>query len=110
MVSKDLVAASATPLVLSLLSHGDNYGYDTIQRVRELSDGRLEWSDGMLYPVLHRLEKSGFITADWRAGDTGRRRRYYKLSSKGARELVRQREDWQAVNQSLTRLWRLKHV
>ena len=58
-VSKDLVAASATPLILSILAEGDSYGYAIIKRVRELSGGQMEWTDGMLYPVLHRLEKQG---------------------------------------------------
>jgi len=56
MVSKDLVAASAKPLILSLLTEGDSYGYKIIQRVKELSGGKMNWKDGMLYPVLHRLE------------------------------------------------------
>src|SRR6185295_11946872 len=54
-MSKDLVAASATPLVLAILAEGDSYGYAIIKRVAELSGGQLQWTDGMLYPVLHRL-------------------------------------------------------
>ena len=53
---KDLVAASATPLVLSILKEGDSYGYAIIKRVKELSEREMNWTDGMLYPVLHRLE------------------------------------------------------
>ena len=56
-ISKDLVAASATPLILSILNEGESYGYAIIQRVRELSKGEMTWTDGMLYPVLHRLEQ-----------------------------------------------------
>ena len=55
--SKDLVAASAIPLILSILQGGDTYGYALIQRVREISGGEMEWADGMLYPILHRLER-----------------------------------------------------
>ncbi|MSV28852.1 MAG: PadR family transcriptional regulator, partial [Bryobacterales bacterium] len=58
-MSKDLVAASATPLVLAILAQGDSYGYAIIKRVGELSGGHLQWTDGMLYPVLHRLERQG---------------------------------------------------
>ena len=58
-IDKDLVAASATPLVLSILSEGENYGYAIIKRVSELSGGELQWTDGMLYPLLHRLERHG---------------------------------------------------
>ena len=60
---KDLVAASATPLVLAILAEGDSYGYAIIKRVTELSGGHLQWTDGMLYPVLHRLERQGLVEA-----------------------------------------------
>ena len=74
-VGKDLVAASATPLVLAILAEGDSYGYAIIKRVSELSGGHLQWTDGMLYPVLHRLERQGLVTAKWSASETGRRRK-----------------------------------
>ena len=63
-ISKDLIAASATPLILAILSEGENYGYAIIKRVKELSDGRMQWTDGMLYPVLHRLETQKLIESD----------------------------------------------
>jgi DNA-binding PadR family transcriptional regulator len=59
MISKALIAASTKPLILSILLNGENYGYQIIQSVKRISGGQLEWSDGMLYPVLHRLEKDG---------------------------------------------------
>ena len=71
---KDLVAASATPLVLAILAEGDSYGYAIIKRVTELSGGHLQWTDGMLYPVLHRLERQGLVAAKWGTSETGRRR------------------------------------
>lgn len=64
-IDKDLVAASATPLVLAILSEGENYGYAIIKRVSELSDGELQWTDGMLYPLLHRLERRGYVESFW---------------------------------------------
>ena len=64
-IGKDLVAASATPLVLAILSDGESYGYAIIKRVDELSGGELQWTDGMLYPVLHRLERNGYVKASW---------------------------------------------
>lgn len=63
MLRKELVAASAEPLILSLLSKGESYGYAIIQEVKERSGGKLNWTDGMLYPVLHRLEQRGLIKA-----------------------------------------------
>jgi len=82
-LTKDLMAASAAPLVLAILSEGESYGYAIIQRVRELSGGKIEWTDGMLYPVLHRLEAQGVIAAKWRQSETGRKRRYYTLQRQG---------------------------
>jgi DNA-binding PadR family transcriptional regulator len=102
---KDLVAASATPLVLSILAHGESYGYAIIQRVRELSKGKLEWSDGMLYPILHRLEEQGFIKSFWRESDTGRKRKYYRLLEDGRRALDMQRAQWDAVHGALALAW-----
>ena len=69
--SKELVAASATPLILSILCQGESYGYAIIQRLRELSDEEIQWTDGMLYPVLRRLEKQGFVLSEWRVADSG---------------------------------------
>ena len=104
-LSKELVAASATPLVLSILAQGESYGYAIIQRVRELSAGEINWTDGMLYPVLHRLERQGLIEAHWGKSDTGRKRKYYKLCDEGSKVLAREREHWSTVDTMLNRLW-----
>ena len=104
-LSKDLVAASATPLVLAILAEGDSYGYAIIKRVTELSGGHLQWTDGMLYPVLHRLERQGFIASKWQAADTGRQRKYYKLTKTGRNQLAVERWRWQVVDNTLRSLW-----
>ena len=100
-IGKDLVAASATPLVLSILSEGESYGYAIIKRVDELSGGELKWTDGMLYPVLHRLERNGHVKSAWGKSQTGRRRKYYRLTKQGSKELRSQREQWQVVQSVL---------
>jgi len=105
MLSKELVAASTVPLVLSVLTGGENYGYALIQRVRELSGGRVEWTEGMLYPVLHWMEKEQLIESDWREGDTGRKRKYYRLCKKGRNALRQEREQWMTIHETLTKLW-----
>jgi len=104
-MGKDLVAASATPLVLAILAEGDSYGYAIIKRVAELSGGRLQWTDGMLYPVLHRLERLGYIAAKWSTSDTGRKRKYYRITKDGRAELAAQREQWKAVDGTLKGIW-----
>lgn len=97
-MGKDLVAASATPLVLAILHQGPSYGYAIIKRVADLSGGELQWTEGMLYPVLHRLERHGLVEAFWGASESGRRRKYYRLTPRGAAELEVQRRQWQVVN------------
>ena len=104
-ISKDLVAASATPLVLSILSEGENYGYAIIKRVRELSNGHMLWTDGMLYPVLHRLEEQKLIQSKWRESETGRKRKYYKIKKEGTKALKEQQNQWNVVYSTLRQLW-----
>ncbi len=106
-ISKDLVAASAAPLVLAILSEEESYGYAIRKRVAELSGGELEWTDGMLYPVLHRLERNGFVEARWGRSEAGRRRKYYRLTKRGVEELERQRRHWQLVDSTLRGVWRI---
>lgn len=109
-INKDLMAASSTPLVLAILAEGDSYGYAIIQRVRELSGGRLEWTDGMLYPVLHRLERLGHVKARWEVAESGRRRKYYRLTAQGRKQLAEERSQWQAVDAALQDIWRVLFV
>ncbi len=104
-INKDLVAASSTPLVLAILAEGDSYGYAILQRVRELSGGALEWTDGMLYPVLHRLERAGLVESRWEKAESGRRRKYYRVTEAGRRQLADERRQWQTVDDTLRRIW-----
>jgi PadR family transcriptional regulator len=104
-MSKDLVAASATPLVLAILAEGDSYGYAIIKRVAELSGGHLQWTDGMLYPVLHRLERQGHVAAKWAASESGRKRKYYRITKEGRAQLAAHREQWKAVDGTLRGIW-----
>jgi PadR family transcriptional regulator, regulatory protein PadR len=106
-INKDLVAASATPLVLAILAERESYGYAILKRVSELSAGRLEWSDGMLYPVLHRLERLGYIAGKWQKSESERRRRYYRITPQGKQQLAAERRQWQAVDAALRNVWSL---
>src|SRR5882724_5884933 len=82
-LTKDLVAASAVPLILAILEEGENYGYALIQRTRELSGGAIEW--------------------------TGGKRKYYALTAAGRKALRGQKEQWQVVQLTLDKLWGLQH-
>ena len=108
MLSKELVAASTVPLVLSVLTEGEIYGYALIQRVRELSQGKIEWTEGMLYPVLHWMEKEKLIESEWRDAETGRKRKYYHLRKEGHKALREEQEQWMTVHETLTKLWKQK--
>ena len=105
-INKDLIAASSTPIVLAILAEDASYGYAILQRVRELSGGRMEWTDGMLYPVLHRLERLGHIKGRWEVSETGRRRKYYRITPRGRAQLAEERRQWQAVDATLRGIWR----
>lgn len=110
MLAKDLVAASSKPLVLSILAEEESYGYAIIQRVRELSQEQIEWTEGMLYPVLHRLERDGLITAEWKQSGTGRERKYYRLTREGGGALEAEKAQWITVHNTLCQLWKIKPV
>jgi DNA-binding PadR family transcriptional regulator len=110
MIKKELVAASAEPLILSLLSRGESYGYAIIQEIKARSGGELQWTDGMLYPVLHRLEHRGLIKSQWKEAENGRKRKYYSLKKDGKRALDKHHEQWTVVNSVLTGLRKEQYV
>ncbi|ALV47772.1 Transcriptional regulator PadR-like family protein [Arthrobacter alpinus] len=104
-IDKDLVAASATPLVLGILSDGDLYGYAILKRVSELSGGNMQWTDGMLYPLLHRLERFGYVSSSWGTSDAGRRRKHYAITSTGREALADRQAQWTVVADALRQVW-----
>lgn len=106
MVSKALVAASTRPLILSILAEADeSYGYEIIQHVKQLTGGMLDWQDGMLYPVLHRLEDEGLVASRWGRSEKGRRRKYYRLRQAGQEALAVEKEQWLKIHEALMQLW-----
>lgn len=114
MATKELVAASSRPLVLSILERGESYGYAIIQDVKARSGGELQWTDGMLYPVLHRLEREGLIKSRWGTADEssggGRKRKYYQLSREGGKALKAEKTQWLNVHNTLAQLWGVPHA
>ena len=109
-INKDLIAASSTPIVLAILAEQDSYGYAILQRVKELSGGRMEWTDGMLYPVLHRLERLGHVEARWETAESGRKRKYYSITAEGRAQLAEEQRQWQAVNDTLRGIWQAMSI
>lgn len=105
MISKNLTAASTKPIILGILKQGKSYGYLIIKEIKELSGGGMEWSDGMLYPVLHRLEKEKLVRSEWVMEDGSRPRKYYRITEKGKTELMAEKEQWNQVNRVLNQIW-----
>jgi DNA-binding PadR family transcriptional regulator len=108
MLSRELAGASAKPIILSILASRESYGYAILQRIEDLSDGELSWDDSTLYPVLHRLENDGLLSSSWRTADNRRRRKYYRLTSKGREELDTEKRQWLRVDAVLAQLWGLQ--
>ena len=104
-MSKTLIAATAKPMVLSLLLRGESYGYRILQDVMELSGGTLDWSEALLYPVLHKLERDGLILSQWKTSGENRMRKYYSLTESGRRELEDEKERWLSIHGAFVRLW-----
>jgi DNA-binding PadR family transcriptional regulator len=104
-INKELNAASAASIVLGILQKGESYGYAIVQQVRELSDGEVEWTDGMLYPILHRMESEGWVSARWGESETGRKRKYYRLEPAALPVIQNERKQWETVHLILNRLW-----
>lgn len=110
MLTKELMAASTEPIILSLLSKGESYGYALIQEIKRLSADKIEWTDGMIYPVLHRMEREGWIASRWGKAETGRKRKYYSLKQGGKKALKEQREQWATVSGVFKQLWKEQYV
>ena len=110
VIRKELVAASAEPLVLSLLAQGESYGYAMIQEIKSRSGNHLAWADGMLYPVLHRMERKGWIKSRWKEAESGRRRKYYALKEDGKKALKEQAAQWATVHSVFAGLLGVQYV
>jgi len=104
-LSKDLIAASATPLILSILSLEESYGYQIIKKISDISENRIHWKEGTLYPVLHKMEKSGVIKSKWKVAENGRKRKYYQINKKGKELLDEELDHWRLIFNSLKLLW-----
>ncbi len=97
-INKDLTAAAAGPLVLKILKKEESYGYDIMKTVHLLSENRWEWTEGMLYPILHRLEKQGYTESFWKAAPTGRKRKYYRITVAGNEALDELDRQWDLIS------------
>jgi DNA-binding PadR family transcriptional regulator len=96
-IEKDRLRGHLEAMVLAALERGAAHGFEVLRRLEELGCGALSLKEGTLYPALYRLEDAGLIRGEWEDDATDRRgprRRIYRLTGKGKRDLARKREDW----------------
>ncbi|MFW6275808.1 MAG: PadR family transcriptional regulator [bacterium] len=104
-ISKELIGASAVPIILSVLKNGDNYGYEIVQIVKEQTKGKVTWKEASIYPVLKKLEENGMIKSYWKVNKGERPRKYYTLLSDGLKQLEHNRNEWEMMNVVFQNLW-----
>ena len=94
IMESKFLSGSLEMLVLQIAQEGDTYGYEITQQVLKRSDGYFELKEGSLYPALHRMERRGLLESFWEDRETGRRRKFYRITAEGSRTLVTHREAW----------------
>ena len=102
-INKGLIGGSTPLLLLSILEDSDRYGYEIIKHLEEESDKTFSFKEGSLYPVLHKLEKEGYITSYYKEVD-GRQRRYYKITRTGLRQLEEEKAQWEEFSLAVNRV------
>src|ERR1044071_8254513 len=102
----DLLQGTLDVLVLKVVALGPVHGYAIAQRLQQMSNAVLQVQQGSLYPALHRLEKRGWLRAEWATSDTGREARFYTLTKRGRKELEEQSENWERLSVVITGILR----
>ena len=112
LVSKpsDLVQGTLDLLILKILALEPLHGWAVSLRLRQVSEDVLQVSDGSLYPALHKLEQEGWITAEWKTSELGRRAKYYSLTRPGRRKLQKETADWERLSAAISHVVRLKEA
>jgi PadR family transcriptional regulator, regulatory protein PadR len=105
----DLLQGTLDLLILKVVALGPVHGYGIAQRIRQISNDVLQVQQGSLYPALHRLEKRGWLAADWGESDNGRQARFYKLSAKGRRQLGAEEESWNRLSEAVQLILNTAH-
>lgn len=103
-LERELMRGAGPIAVLKLLQEGEKYGYELVQALSERSAGVLAMGQSTLYPMLYNLEGKGLIKSRWDESSTGRKRKYYALTSKGEKRLARDTEQWRAVAHAMASL------
>ena len=100
----DLLQGTLDLLILKIVALGPVHGYGISLRIRQISQEVLKVQQGSLYPALHRLEKRGWLASDWGESENGRQAKFYKLSSKGRKQLAREESSWRRLARAATQI------
>lgn len=100
-IERELMRGAGPMAVLKALEAGERYGYQLVEEIERRTRGALRLGQSTLYPMLYNLEAKALIEANWREGDTGRKRKYYRLTQRGRRELKRRTREWQTVESAM---------
>jgi DNA-binding PadR family transcriptional regulator len=100
--TKELVGASTAIIVLSALAAEPSYGYELVQRINTQANGAFVWQEGTIYPLLHKLEKTKLIRAQWQQADTGRERKYYYITAKGRTAIQEEAKQFSLFHELVT--------
>src|SRR5665647_120544 len=104
-ISKELIGASAAPIILSVLKNGDNYGYEIVLKVKQLTNDEIKWKGASIYPVLKKLESRGLIKSYWKVQDNERPRKYYTILAEGKKQFEHNMHEWELVHSLFGKLW-----
>jgi transcriptional regulator len=108
MPKNDQLLGSLDLLILKTLAQlGSMHGYGIVLHIQQVSDGLLRIEEGSLYPALHRIEETGWISSEWRTSEKNRRARYYQLTAKGRKQLSLEQQSWERVVKGINSLLKL---
>jgi PadR family transcriptional regulator, regulatory protein PadR len=110
MIRTELKRGTAELAVLSVLEDGPLHGYEIGRRIEEQSGGALCYTLAALYPLLYRMEQRGWLCGEWQTGESGKRRRCYRLLPRGRKMLNPLREEWAELFRALRRVAKVKHA
>src|SRR5262245_1100393 len=97
----DLLQGTLDLLILQVVSLGSVHGYAIAQRLNQISNQALAVTQGSLYPALHRLERRGWLRAEWSTADSGREAKFYELTAKGRKQLEIERIEWARLSDAI---------
>lgn len=106
----DLVQGTLDLLLLKILALEPLHGWAVSQRLKQVSGDVLQVSDGSLYPALHKLEQEGWIAAEWRTSELGRRAKFYSLTRLGRRQLSNEAANWNRLSNAISQVLRLEEA